>query len=127
MKTAQGKIQGKTINDGKVRAFLGLPYAAPRWAICAGKRRSRREVEGHRDATKYGAHCVQGPVFDDMVFQDSGPSEDCLFLNVFTPADVKAKSKLPVMFWIHGGGYSGGASSEPRHNGDFLPRRAWCW
>ena len=56
-----------------------------------------------------------------MIFQDSGASEDCLFLNVYAPADAKAKSKLPVMFWIHGGGYSGGASSEPRHNGDFLP------
>ncbi len=60
-------------------------------------------------------------VFDDMVFQDAGPSEDCLFLNVYTPADAKDKSKLPVMFWIHGGGYAGGGSSEPRHNGDFLP------
>jgi para-nitrobenzyl esterase len=40
-------------------------------------------------------------------------------LNVYTPAN--AKGKLPVMFWIHGGGYSGGGSSEPRHNGDFLP------
>ena len=56
-----------------------------------------------------------------MIFQDRGPSEDCLFLNVYAPADAKDKSKLPVMFWIHGGGYSGGASSEPRHNGDFLP------
>ena len=56
-----------------------------------------------------------------MVFQDSGPSEDCLFLNVYVPADATDKSKLPVMFWIHGGGYSGGGSDEPRHNGDFLP------
>jgi para-nitrobenzyl esterase len=56
-----------------------------------------------------------------MVFQDSGLSEDCLFLNIYAPADAKAKTKLPVMFWIHGGGYAGGASSEPRHNGDFLP------
>jgi para-nitrobenzyl esterase len=56
-----------------------------------------------------------------MVFQDAGPSEDCLFLNVFTPADATGKSRLPVMFWIHGGGYSGGSASEPRHNGDFLP------
>jgi para-nitrobenzyl esterase len=56
-----------------------------------------------------------------MIFQDGGESEDCLFLNVFAPADAKAKSKLPVMFWIHGGGYSAGSASEPRHNGDFLP------
>jgi para-nitrobenzyl esterase len=58
-----------------------------------------------------------------MVFQDSGESEDCLFLNVYTPATATATSKLPVMFWIHGGGYAGGASSEPRHNGDFLPTK----
>src|ERR1700679_455044 len=77
--------------------------------------------KGVRDAGKFGAHCAQGRVFDDMVFQDAGPSEDCLFLNVYAPADSSPKSKLPVMFWIHGGGYSGGASSEPRHNGDFLP------
>ena len=77
--------------------------------------------KGMRDATKYGAHCAQGRVFDDMVFQDSGASEDCLFLNVYAPADATDKSKLPVMFWIHGGGYSGGGSNEPRHNGDFLP------
>ncbi len=77
-----------------------------RWAICAGRRRSRRR-NGRACATprKYGARCVQGHFFADMVFQDSGPSEDCLFLNVYTPADAKPKSKLPVMFWIHGGGY----------------------
>ena len=56
-----------------------------------------------------------------MIFQDDGDSEDCLFLNVYAPATAKGKSKLPVMFWIHGGGYSGGSADEPRHNGDFLP------
>src|SRR5579862_731654 len=122
LKMEQGKVVGKTINGGKVRAFMGLPYAAPpvgdlRWKAP----QAPVKWKGERDATKYGAHCAQGRVFDDMVFQDAGPSEDCLFLNVYTPADAKDKSKLPVMFWIHGGGYSGGASSEPRHNGDFLP------
>lgn len=122
VKTQQGKVQGKTINDGKVRAFMGMPYAAPpvgdlRWKAPEAP----AKWKGKRDATNYGAHCAQGRVFDDMVFQDAGPSEDCLFLNVYTPADATDKSKLPVMFWIHGGGYAGGASSEPRHNGDFLP------
>ncbi|MGA2085457.1 MAG: carboxylesterase family protein [Terracidiphilus sp.] len=122
VKTAQGKVRGKTINDGKVKAFLGLPYAAPpvgdlRWKAPEPP----VQWKGERDATKFGAHCAQGHVFDDMIFQDSANSEDCLFLNVYAPASAKAKSKLPVMFWIHGGGYAGGASSEPRHNGDFLP------
>ena len=122
VKTAQGKAQGKTINEGKVKAFLGLPYAAPpvgdlRWKAPQPPAKWQRV----RDATKYGARCFQGHIYDDMVFQDSGPSEDCLYLNVFTPAN--AKGKLPVMFWIHGGGYSGGSASEPRHNGDFLPTK----
>jgi len=122
VKTEQGKAHGKTLNDGKVKAFLGLPYAAPpvgelRWKAP----QPPVKWKGTRDASKFGAHCAQGHVFDDMIFQDSANSEDCLFLNVYAPADAKAKSKLPVMFWIHGGGYSGGSASEPRHNGDFLP------
>jgi para-nitrobenzyl esterase len=122
VKTEQGKVVGKTMNEGKVHAFLGLPYAAPpvgdlRWKAPL----PATKWKGDRDATKYGAHCAQGRVFDDMVFQDSGPSEDCLYLNVYTPAGATDASKLPVMFWIHGGGYSGGGSNEPRHNGDFLP------
>jgi len=122
--TADGKAHGKTINEGKVKAFLGLPYAAPpvgdlRWKAP----QPPVKWKGERDATVFGAHCAQGKVFDDMIFQDAAPSEDCLFLNVYAPADASSKSKLPVMFWIHGGGFSGGGSSEPRHNGDFLPQK----
>jgi para-nitrobenzyl esterase len=122
VKTEQGKVRGKTINDGKVKAWLGLPYAAPpvgdlRWRAPQPAAR----WSGERDATKYGAHCAQNHVYEDMIFQDDGGSEDCLFLNVYAPATATPKSKLPVMFWIHGGGFAGGGSNEPRHNGDFLP------
>ncbi len=91
VKTEQGKVHGKTINEGKVKAFMGLPYAAPpigdlRWKAPA----PAAKWKGERDATKYGAHCSQGRVFDDMVFQDNGASEDCLFLNVYAPADATA-------------------------------------
>ena len=124
VKTAQGKVLGKTINDGKVKAFLGLPYAAPpvgdlRWKAPEPP----AKWKGVRDASKFGAHCYQGHIYNDMTFQDDGPSEDCLYLNVYVPAEAKSNSKLPVMFWIHGGGYSGGSASEPRHNGDFLPTK----
>lgn len=122
VRTEQGKVRGKTINEGKVKAFLGLPYAAApvgdlRWKAP----QPPANWTGERDATKYGAHCAQNQVFADMIFQDGEASEDCLFLNVYAPANATNKSQLPVMFWIHGGGFAGGASSEPRHNGDFLP------
>ena len=123
VKTDEGKVHGKFINNGVVRAFQGIPYAAPpvgdlRWKAP----RPAAKWKGELDATKYGHHCSQVHVFDDMVFQ-STESEDCLTLNVYGPANEKGKAKLPVMFWIHGGGYSGGGSSEPRHNGDFLPTK----
>jgi len=124
VRTEQGKVHGKTINDGGVKAFLGLPYATPplgdlRWKAPVPP----AKWKGERDATSFGARCVQGHVWDDMIFQDRGESEDCLFLNVYAPAGATVKSKLPVMFWIHGGAYKAGAGSEPRHNGDFLPTK----
>jgi len=123
VKTEQGRVQGKSINDGKVRAFLGIPYAAPPVGDLRWKAPQPAEKwKGERDGTTFGPHCAQNPVFADMIFQDAaGGSENCLFLNVYTPADATDKSKLPVMYWIHGGGYSGGSADEPRHNGDFLP------
>jgi para-nitrobenzyl esterase len=122
VKTAQGMVRGKAISNGRVHAFLGLPYATPpvdgmRWKPPAAPGHWR----GTRDATKYGFHCMQANPFPDMLYQDAGHSEDCLFLNVFAPANAQPNSKLPVMFWIHGGGYFAGSASEPRHNGDFLP------
>lgn len=122
VKTSLGAVHGKMINSGKVKAFLGLPYAAPpvgelRWRAPE----PAASWSGVREASQFGARCAQNQLFPDMRFQDPGPSEDCLFLNVYAPAGATAASKLPVMFWIHGGGYMSGASSEPRHNGDFLP------
>jgi para-nitrobenzyl esterase len=65
---------------------------------------------------------MQKPIYADMVFRDAGPSEDCLYLNVWTPAK-SSKERLPVMVWIYGGGFQAGASSEPRQDGEHLAKR----
>lgn len=127
VKIAQGKVQGKAINAGKVHAFLGLPYAAPpvgqlRWQ----PPQPAPHWRGTLDAVRYGAHCW-GHESSDMVFQDSGPSENCLYLNVFAPADATAKSKLPVMFWIHGGGFRAVPLPNRGTMAIFCPPKVWSW
>jgi para-nitrobenzyl esterase len=123
IKTDLGKVQGKMSADGQARDFLGIPYAAPpvgplRW------KPPQPAAKWHdaRPATSFGSRCFQQEVYDDMVFRDPGQSEDCLTLNVWTPAS-KSKSKLPVMVWIYGGGFTGGGTSEPRQDGEHLTHK----
>ena len=123
IKTDQGKVQGKMSADGQARDFLGIPFAAPpvgplRWK----PPQPAAKWHGVRQATTFGSRCMQQEHYSDMVFRDPGESEDCLTLNVWTPA-AKAKGKLPVMVWIFGGGFAGGGTSEPRQDGEHLTRK----
>jgi para-nitrobenzyl esterase len=121
VKTPSGVLEGGLVDEGRVRVFKGVPYAAPpvgplRWKTP----RPAASWTGVRKADAFGAQCMQPAVFADIVFERPA-SEDCLYLNLWTPAG-DASARLPVMVWIHGGGYQAGASHEPRHDGVRLAR-----
>ena len=121
VKTHSGTVEGK--DDGKVKSFLGIPYAQPpvgdlRWKAPL----PIAKWSGVKKATAFGSHCMQGNVFGDMVFHDPGASEDCLTLNIWVP-DKHVEPKLPVMVWIYGGGFVAGTTSEARQDGWHLAQQ----
>ncbi|MBJ39216.1 MAG: carboxylesterase [Gammaproteobacteria bacterium] len=121
--TRQGDIAGAS--EGGVQVFRGIPYAAPptganRWL----PPQPHPAWDGVRDASGFGAEAPQNPsALDSMLGTTGEPPtrhEDCLFLNVWTPA--ADTSKRPVMFWIHGGGFTIGSGSGAVYDGQYLAR-----
>ncbi|MDX2240089.1 MAG: carboxylesterase family protein [Leptolyngbyaceae cyanobacterium bins.302] len=122
VKIDAGTIEGTV--SGHVLAFKGIPYAAPpvgnlRW-------RSPQPMPpwaGVRKATEYGNDCMQFPDPSDAAPAGTTPAEDCLVLNVWRPAQIKAGEKLPVVVWIYGGAFVNGGSSTPIYDGSELARQ----
>jgi para-nitrobenzyl esterase len=104
-----GVLEGAT-EDNKVHSFLGIPYAKPpigdlRWKLP----QKNEKWSSVRDASKFGGRCAQ--LASSTLMNPASDTEDCLYLNVWTPSFTPA-APLPVMFWIHGGGNQNGSASE---------------
>src|SRR5579862_1600642 len=121
--TRYGKVEGEELSGLSV--FKGIPFAAPptgarRWLAPE----KPAAWSGTRDARKFGGVAPQLPMLLNalaaMVIDDP-QSEDCLYLNVWTPG-VDNK-KRPVMVWIHGGAFTIGAGSQAIYDGSTLARR----
>jgi para-nitrobenzyl esterase len=119
-----GRLAMATPDARGVRCFKGIPYAAPpvgplRWRAPAPV----PSWKGVRPTDAFGANAMQGVVFSDIDPHSVGISEDCLYLNVWTPAHQGGAERLPVMVWIHGGGFAVGSGAEPRYDGAKLASR----
>lgn len=117
-----GVVEGAV--SGNVLSFKGIPYVSPpigdlRW-------RSPQPVKpwsGVRKATQYGNDCIQKPLPGDAAASGGKTSEDCLVLNVWRPATIPPSKKLPVLVWIHGGGFLNGSAAAPIYDGSAFAQK----
>jgi len=127
VRVESGELQGVVADD--VASFKGIPFAAPpvgelRWRPPQPAAR----WTGVRQASAFGADCMQGRFGPPQAAAAGAPparvpSEDCLFLNVWRPASATPAAKLPVMVWIHGGGFTGGSGASPGTSGAQFARQ----
>jgi para-nitrobenzyl esterase len=117
-KVTGGEVSG--VADSGISIFKGIPFAAPpvgdlRWKAPAPV----KAWSGVKKADAFANACMQAP---NTQGNTAPVSEDCLYLNIWTPAK-SAKAKLPVIVWIHGGGYVGGSTSIPLYDGTGFARK----
>jgi para-nitrobenzyl esterase len=139
-----GSVSGIAASDSSVQMFKGIPYAAPpvgdlRWRAP----QPAAHWDGVRKADQFGPNCTagggaggrgggkgkgpggggeKGPAPAKAAPVGPAPSEDCLYVNVWTPAKA-AGDRLPVMVWTYGGAFTGGSGAEPRYDGEALAKK----
>lgn len=119
----QGTIEGEFDVRSNIQSFKGIPFAKPpvgdlRWKAPQAPER----WSGVRQTKKFGPRAVQPALFGDMGFRSDGMSEDCLYLNVWSPAKSNDE-KLPVLVYFYGGGFAAGDGSEYRYDGENMAKK----
>ncbi|TXF90388.1 carboxylesterase family protein [Neolewinella aurantiaca] len=121
--TVQGGIlEGDYDNKTGIQTYLGIPYAQPpvgplRWKAP----QPMKPWSGKKMAKNFGPRAIQKHMWDDMLFRSDGLSEDCLYLNVWTPRKQK-ETGLPVLLYFYGGGHVAGDGSEYRYDGESMAK-----
>ncbi len=121
--TASGRIAGTQLDSG-VRAYLGIPFATPpvgplRWAPP-----QPAAWKGVWNADRKGPECIQvlRPHDINHYFGEEPSSEDCLYMNLWTPAQATPASKLPVIVFLYGGGFTIGSSGMANYDGEAMAK-----
>ncbi len=122
-KIENGTIEGNYDVTSSLSMYFGIPFAKPpvgdlRW-------KAPQPVDnwnGVKETKQFGPRAIQAAVFGDMNFRSNGISEDCLYLNVWSPAKVK-QTGLPVLVYFYGGGFVAGDGSEPRYDGASMAKK----
>jgi len=114
VKIANGLLEANSAPKDGVLSFKGIPFAQP--PVGALRWREPQPVKnwsGTRNADQFGSRCMQRTAAGaDYWFRSSGMSEDCLYLNIWTPTKSD-REKLPVLVYVFGGGFQNGDGSEP--------------
>ncbi len=118
-----GVIEGNYDTKTGIQTYFGIPFAKPpvgelRWKAP----QALDNWSGVKETKKFGPRPVQPVVFGDMNSRSNGLSEDCLYLNVWTPAKRNTKD-LPVLLYFYGGGNVAGDASEPRYDGESMAKK----
>ena len=123
VKIKNGMLQGEFNPATGINSYKGIPYALPpvgdlRWK----EPQPAKDWSGVFKADHFGHSPMQKHIYSDMIFRGDTISEDCLFLNVWSPAK-SGKEKLPVLVYFYGGGYIAGDGSESRYDGESLAQK----
>ena len=118
-----GTIEGNYDTQTGIQTYFGIPFAKPpvgelRWKAP----QAPENWQGVKETKKFGPRPMQTIVWGDMNSRSNGVSEDCLYLNVWTPAKRNTKG-LPVLLYFYGGGFVAGDGSEPRYDGENMAKK----